>query len=65
MVPGFDGLLRGSRAYLAVTSSIGLGALVAGVVALVAGRESMLGLLVAATVVLWTISTVRHAMATG
>jgi hypothetical protein len=63
VVPGFERLLHGSKVYLVSTSVIGLGALVAGIFALVSGREVMLGLLVAATVVLWAISTVRHASA--
>lgn len=65
VVPGFEGLLHGSKAYLAGMSLLGLGALVAGIVALVSGRELMLGLLVAATVVLWAMSTVRHSLASG
>jgi hypothetical protein len=63
VVPGFEGLLHGSKAYLASASVIGLGALVAGIVALVSGREEILGLLVAATVVLWVVSTIRHSSA--
>jgi hypothetical protein len=65
VVPGFDHLLHGSKAYLAGTSLIGLGAFVAGIAALVTARGSMLGALVAATVVLWAISTVRHSLAAG
>ncbi len=63
VVPGFDGLLHGSKTYLASTSLIGLGAFVAGIVALVTGHEVMLAVLVVATVVLWAISTVRHTSA--
>lgn len=63
VVPGFDGLLHGSTVYLAVTSLLGLGALGAGISALVTGRESMLGVLAAVTVVLWMISTIRHSSA--
>jgi hypothetical protein len=65
VVPGFDGLLHGSKMYLAGTSLIGLAAFAAGIAALLGGHEAMLGLLVATTVVLWIISTVRHAIATG
>jgi hypothetical protein len=65
VVPGFDGLLHGSKLYLAGTSLLGLGALAAGITALVSAREVMLGLLVTATVALWAISTVRHALVEG
>jgi hypothetical protein len=65
VVPGFDGLLHASKLYLAGTSLLGLGAFVAGIAALVTGREVMLGVLVATTVVLWTISTVRHSIDAG
>lgn len=63
VVPGFVALLHGPRLYLAVTSLLGLGALVAGIAALVTGRETALGVLVATTIVLWAISTVRHTIA--
>jgi hypothetical protein len=57
-----EGLLQTSRLYLAVTSLIGLAALVAGIVVLVNESEAMLATLVSCTVGLWLISTVRHAM---
>lgn len=57
-----EGLLRAPKPYLAVTSLIGLAALVAGIVVLVNESEAMLATLVATTVGLWVISTVRHAM---
>ena len=50
------------RVYLAMASAIGLLALVAGVAVLVTANEVWLGTLVAATVVLWPMATVRHAM---
>ena len=62
VVPGFIGLLHGSKAYLVVTSAIGLGALVAGIAALVSAREEWLAMLVTAMVVLWAISTAHHAV---
>ena len=65
VVPGFDGLWHGSRLYLAVSSLLGLAAFAAGVAALVTGHEEMLGVLVATTVVLWAISTLRHTTAAG
>lgn len=60
VVPGFEGLLHGSRPYLAATSAIGLIAFAAGLYTLFAGNEVTLGALVTATVVLWAVSTVRH-----
>jgi len=60
VVPGFDGLLHGSKVYLVVASLLGLGAFGAGIAALVSGSEVMLAVLVAADVALWAISTVRH-----
>lgn len=61
VVPTFETLWHGSKAYLALTSLIGLGALAAGVAALVTEREEMLTALVLATLALWIISTIRHA----
>ena len=58
------GLLRASKLYLAIASLIGLVALIAGVIAIANVNEAMLATLVAATVVLWAISTVRHMLAT-
>ena len=59
------GLLHVSKTYLAIASFIGLIALVAGVAVLVTANEIWLGTLMAATVVLWLISTVRHVMIAG
>ena len=59
-----EGLLRASKTYLAITSTIGLIALVAGIVVLVNENGSMLAALVASTAVLWAASTVRHAIGT-
>ena len=60
VVPGFAELLHGSKLYLLVTSLIGLLALVAGVVMLVAASEAALGMVMAAMVVLWMIATAHH-----
>ncbi len=65
VVPGFDGLVHGSKLYLAGTSLIGMGALGSGIGALLTGREPMLALLLAATVALWVASTVRHSRQAG
>lgn len=56
------GLLRANKAYLTIASLIGLAALIAGVIALATDNEAMLATLVAATVALWLMSTVRHAI---
>jgi hypothetical protein len=63
VVPGFDELIHGSKLYLALASLLGLAAFVAGIAALVTGSEATLGALVATTVALWAISTIRHAAA--
>jgi len=55
------GLLQASKVYLSVTSLVGLAAAVAGVIALVTGNEEMLVTLVATTVMLWMLATIRHA----
>lgn len=63
VVPGFEELIHGSKAYLAIASLVGLGALGAGVAVFVTASEVMLAVLVSATVVLWAMSTLRHSMA--
>ena len=55
-------LLQASKVYLALTSLLGLIALVAGIVALVNGSEAMLAALVVATVLPWMASTARHSV---
>ena len=60
VVPYFDQLIRGNRAYLAVTSLIGLVALIAGVQVLVAESGAGLGVLMGAMSVLWLMATIRH-----
>jgi hypothetical protein len=55
-----EGLLHASKIYLAITSVIGLAALVAGIVVLANENETMLAVLVASTAVLWGASTARH-----
>jgi hypothetical protein len=65
VVPGFDALLHGSKLYMVVASLLGLGALAAGIAALVTGREAWLGALVGTTIVLWVASTLRHVSVAG
>ena len=57
-----EGLFRASKIYLTIASVIGLAALVAGILVVVNGSEAMLATLVASTIVLWLISTVRHGL---
>ena len=66
VVPGFAGLLRGSKAYLATASVLGLVALGAGVCTIF-GAEPYTGLatLTVTTVLLWAMSTMRHTAAVG
>jgi len=59
------GLLSASKVYLVVTSVLGLVALVAGIMAIVDANEAMLAALVASTVVMWLMSTIRHAGIAG
>jgi hypothetical protein len=66
VVPGFEDLLHGNKAYLALTSLIGLVAFGAGVQMLVSTSETALGVLVAGMIVLWLIATAHHvALAEG
>jgi hypothetical protein len=58
------GLMQAPRTYLAIASLIGLVALVSGVITLLTASEAMLGLLVAATVALWLMATIRHSTMT-
>ena len=62
VVPGFAGLLSGSRMYLALASLGGLVALVCGVLTVAQATEQTLAMLVVATIGLWVAATVRHAM---
>lgn len=60
VVPAFSGLLHGSKAYLAVTSAIGVAALVGGLMTLVAASEAGFALMIATMGALWLISTGHH-----
>ena len=60
VVPSFDDLMRGNKVYLAVTSIIGTGAFVAGLVVLLAASETALGVLVVTMIVLWVTATAHH-----
>ena len=62
VVPGFEQLMHGNKAYMAVTSVLGLGALVAGVVMLWSASTAALAVLTGLLVVLWAISTTHHVL---
>jgi hypothetical protein len=65
VVPGFEQLMHGNKAYVAVTATIGLVAFVAGLQMLIAQSETALGILVLAMVALWAIATVHHTVLAG
>jgi hypothetical protein len=60
VVPGFAGLLSGSRMYLGLASLGGLIALACGVLTVAKATEPTLAILVVATIGLWAAATVRH-----
>lgn len=60
VVPTFGQLLHGNKAYLAVTSLLGLVALIAGVVMLFEASEPALAVVVVAMVTMWLIATIHH-----
>jgi hypothetical protein len=62
VVPSFDQLMHGNKAYVAVTSIIGLVAFAGGLQMLIADSETGLGVVMIAMVVLWAIATVHHVM---
>ena len=62
VVPMFDQLIHGNRAYLAVTSLIGAVTAVSGVVMVVSASEVALTMVLVAMVVLWVIATIHHSV---
>ncbi len=62
VVPAFGELLHGSKAYLAITSLIGLAAAAAGVLMLITGSGAGLSVVMAAMAVLWLIATIHHSL---
>jgi len=60
VVPGFDALLHGNKAYLAVTSLLGTAAFAGGLLMLISASDIGLAILMAAMVVLWAIATSHH-----
>ena len=62
VVPGFDQLMRGNKAYLSVTALLGLVAFAGGVQMLISASEAGLAVLMAAMGLLWLIATIHHGM---
>lgn len=62
VVPSFAQLLHGNRVYLTVTSLIGVGAAVGGILMVVAESSAGVAVVMAAMVVLWLIATVHHSL---
>ena len=62
VVPTFGELLHGNKVYLAVTSLLGLVALVAGVVMLVGSSQTALAVVMVAMVTMWLIATIHHSL---
>ena len=62
VVPGFEQLLHGNKAYLAATSLLGLVAFAAGVLMLWSAGSTALAVLMAVMLALWAVSTTHHAM---
>jgi hypothetical protein len=60
VVPGFDQLLHGNKAYLAAVSLLGLVAFVAGVVMVWSAASTALTVLMVMMAVLWVIATTHH-----
>jgi hypothetical protein len=65
VVPGFGGLIHGSKLYLLGASVLGLVALAAAIMTVANGTESTLAALVIVMVVLWVAATVRHGGGVG
>lgn len=62
VVPTFGQLLHGNKVYLAVTSLLGLVALIAGVVMLVNSSTAALAVMMAAMIAMWLIATIHHSL---
>lgn len=62
VVYGVGACRRAPLAYVVIASLLGLVALVSGITTLVSANEATLAALVVATIALWGMSTVRHAL---
>jgi hypothetical protein len=60
VVPGFSGLIHGSRIYLLASSALGIAATVAALATIANGTRETFAVLVVLTVVLWAVATLRH-----
>jgi asparagine N-glycosylation enzyme membrane subunit Stt3 len=60
VVPGFDNLVHGNKTYLAITSLLGVVALVAGVQVMMTSSGVALTVVIATMIALWAISTSHH-----
>jgi len=62
VVPTFGQLLHGNKVYLAVTSLLGVVALIAGVVMLVGSSQTALAVVMLAMITMWVIATTHHSL---
>jgi hypothetical protein len=62
VVPTFGQLLHGNKAYLAVTSLLGMVALIAGVVMLVGSSQMALAVVMLGMITMWLIATIHHTL---
>ena len=62
VVPGFDQLLHGNRAYLVASSLLGLVAFVAGVLMLWSAGSTTLAVLMVMMITLWAVATTHHTL---
>ena len=62
VVPTFGQLLDGNKAYLALTSMLGLVALIAGVVMLAESSQTALAVVMVAMFAMWLIATINHSL---
>ena len=62
VVPAFDELVHGSKAYVVAMSVIGLVALISGIRLMLDASEVALAVLMGAMVVMWVAATVRHSI---
>ncbi|MFZ0161540.1 MAG: hypothetical protein WAL50_21115 [Kineosporiaceae bacterium] len=60
VVPTFSQLLHGSKAYLAITSTLGVIAAAAGVQMLLTASETGLAVVMVAMVAMWLLATTHH-----
>ena len=64
VVPGFEQLMHGNKAYLSVTTLLGLVAFAGGLTMVLWASSAGLGVMVGAMAALWAISTTHHLLLT-